>query len=269
MPGDVQLTAQQVAAAPLTYTVPDSALVRLKAVNALFTDGGAAGDWLPAVVLVSDSGHVVARAVDQGVKITAGDDAEVSWFPGVRAAAAATPSTGGGLAWAYTHSDPAGQSIGSGLGPVYFSVQDTGGSARFETSDAAVFANASTTLFTGSPVWGIQINAAGSYMVQGAGFWIAQGTTGRGISHYYSASNGSAPSLFQSGRTDSLTGDNWSHAGAAPGLPHMSYYEFISVSAAQVGAVLAAYASVQSGGASTVASDMMVFQISSYVAQEL
>ena len=47
MPGDVQLTAQQVAAAPLTYTVPDSALVRLKAVNALFTDGGAAGDWLP------------------------------------------------------------------------------------------------------------------------------------------------------------------------------------------------------------------------------
>jgi len=49
----------------------------------------------------------------------------------------------------------------------------------------------------------------------------------------------------------------------------MSYYEFISVSAAQVGAVLAAYASVQSGGASTVASDMMVFQLSTYVAQEL
>lgn len=256
--------------APFDVTLPQGAALQPVAVNAAFDGTGAGGDFIPAVVLLSPSGVVIARAADPANVVSAGSSAEGSWFPGVKnAAAGVTPSGGGGVAWAYTKSAAGGQSIGSGLGPVYFSVQDTGGLDRFETSDAGVFANASTSLFTGSPVWGIQINSAGTYMVQGAGFWIAQGTTGRGISFYYSASNGSAPSIFQSGRTDSLTGDNWSHAAAAPGLPHMSYYEFLSVAAGQVGAVLAAYASVQSGGASTVQGNMMVFKLSDYVATEL
>lgn len=66
------------------YTLPGRSELILKAVNATFTDNGAAGDWLPAVVVLSDSGHVIARCVDQAVRVVGGDGAEVSWFPGVK-----------------------------------------------------------------------------------------------------------------------------------------------------------------------------------------
>jgi hypothetical protein len=63
--------------------------MRLKAVYAEFTDNGAAVNWLPCVTILSDSGDIIGRAVDQGVMVTAGSDADVTWFPGVKAAAAA------------------------------------------------------------------------------------------------------------------------------------------------------------------------------------
>ena len=91
---DVQILATGEQAAPLDYVIKDTVVLNLKAVSALFTDNGAGGDWLPSVVLLSDSGHVIARASDQGVKVTAGNDAEVSWFPGVKPSAAATPAGG-------------------------------------------------------------------------------------------------------------------------------------------------------------------------------
>jgi hypothetical protein len=253
--------------APVVYTVPGSSEIVPLSAYADYDGTNASGDFVPTLIFRDQAGNIIGQS-QASTTVAAGASASMSWFPGVKAAAAAVAGSSG-MPWANTNGSGLGQSIGSGLGPVYFSVQDTGGTARFSTSDTSIFANASTTLFTGSPVYGIQINAPGTYMVQGAGFWLAQGTTGRGISHYYSASAGSAPSVFQFGRTDSLTGDNWAHAGAAPGLPHMSFYDFLSVSAAQVGAVLAGYASVQSGGASTVASSMMIFQLSSYVGTKL
>jgi hypothetical protein len=76
------------AQAPADYAVPARAQIRLHTVQAEFVDNGAGGDWLPAVVILDQAGHVIARAVDQGVKVTAGSDAEVSWFPGVKHAAA-------------------------------------------------------------------------------------------------------------------------------------------------------------------------------------
>jgi hypothetical protein len=93
---DVQIFRGAVGDVPVEYELPASAEFILKAVNADFTDTGAAGDWLPCVTIVSDSGHVIARAVDQGVKVTAGSEAEVSWFPHVRHAAVA--ASGGGAA---------------------------------------------------------------------------------------------------------------------------------------------------------------------------
>src|SRR5205823_312706 len=69
---------------PSNYTLPDAAELRLKAVYAEFTDNGAGSDWLPTVTILSDSGDVIARADDQDVKVTAGDDANVTWFPRVR-----------------------------------------------------------------------------------------------------------------------------------------------------------------------------------------
>jgi len=91
---DVQILRPASGAVPIAYTLPDAAELRLKAVYAEFTDTGAAQDWLPCVTILSDSGDVIGRAVDQGVKVTAGSDADVTWFPGIKHAAAA--AAGGG-----------------------------------------------------------------------------------------------------------------------------------------------------------------------------
>lgn len=87
---DVQLTQLDVAAGHSDYVVPASALVRLKSVRGEFQDNGAGADWIPAVQLISDSGHVIATSSDQGSKVTAGGDADASFFPGVKPAAATT-----------------------------------------------------------------------------------------------------------------------------------------------------------------------------------
>jgi hypothetical protein len=90
---DVQIFSGKKVAAPSTYVIPDSAEFILKCVNADFDGSGAAGDYLPCVSIVSSAGEVIARAVDQGVKVIAGSDAEVSWFPRLkRKGAAAGPS---------------------------------------------------------------------------------------------------------------------------------------------------------------------------------
>ncbi len=81
---DVQILRPSAGGVPSNYTLPDAAELRLKAVYAEFTDNGAGSDWLPTVTILSDSGDVIARADDQDVKVTAGDDANVTWFPRVR-----------------------------------------------------------------------------------------------------------------------------------------------------------------------------------------
>lgn len=253
--------------APLDYVVPGSSVIVPVSAYADFDGTGASGAFVPCLVLKDQSGNVIAIS-QASTTVAAGASASMSWFPGVKAGAAAAAASGG-VPWAQTNQGGAAQTINSGAGATYFSVQDGVSSGKFETSDATIFDNASTTAFTGSAVYGIRIKAAGTYMVQGAFFWATQGTVGRGISAYYSQSAGSGPSIFQLGRTDSLTGDNWSHAAAAPGLPHMSFYEFFSVSSAQLNGVNALWASVQSGGASTVSAAMMIFQLTSYVATKL
>jgi hypothetical protein len=85
------------------YEIPGNAEIRVLAVNATFEDNGAGADWLPAVVMFSDSGSVISRALLPDVKVTAGDDAEVSWFPGVKPGGGA--ATGTALAYARAWND--------------------------------------------------------------------------------------------------------------------------------------------------------------------
>jgi hypothetical protein len=87
---DVQILRAPASVVPSSYTLPDAAELRLKAVYADFTDNGAASDWLPTVTILSDSGDVIARAADQDVKVAAGASASVSWFPRVRRKRGAT-----------------------------------------------------------------------------------------------------------------------------------------------------------------------------------
>src|SRR5207253_5999333 len=75
--------------APLRYKVPGASVIRIKQVHVHYTDNSAGGDWLPMVRIVSDSGHTMGQAADQAVKVTAGDDAAVTFHPGVKHAAAA------------------------------------------------------------------------------------------------------------------------------------------------------------------------------------
>lgn len=92
MPVDTQLLSTAVAAGSSDYPVKPTVEFRLKAVSAEFTDNGAAVAWLPAVVLISDSGHVIARALDTSVTVAAGGSADVSFFPrGRRVAQKAGP----------------------------------------------------------------------------------------------------------------------------------------------------------------------------------
>lgn len=81
---DAQIFLPASANAPKTYVVPDAAEFLLKAVNADMDGSGAGSDWLPCVTILSDAGEVIARAVDQDVKVLAGGSAEVSWFPHLR-----------------------------------------------------------------------------------------------------------------------------------------------------------------------------------------
>jgi hypothetical protein len=76
---------------PLSYIVPGTTAIRIKQIHVQYTDNGASGDWLPAVQIVSDSKHLMGTAADQAVKVTAGSDADVSFFPrGRRRVAAST-----------------------------------------------------------------------------------------------------------------------------------------------------------------------------------
>ena len=75
-------------------------MIRLLSARASFTDNGAAGDWLPALQVLDNNGNVLVTAADQGVKVTAGSDADVSWFPGVKPQVAAAPA-GGGVSYAH------------------------------------------------------------------------------------------------------------------------------------------------------------------------
>jgi hypothetical protein len=122
---DSQIASSAVRDGKSDYLVPDAAQFTLKAVNALFSDNGAAGDWLPAVVLISDDGQIIARAADQAVKVVGGDDAEVSWFPGVKNSGAGFQ----GLPWAFAH-DPipsSGYPSGAVITPVWGATGLSGG----------------------------------------------------------------------------------------------------------------------------------------------
>ena len=91
---DAQIVRSDVSGVPADYTVPGTSRIELKAVAAEYADNGAGSSWLPCVEILSDSGHVIARACDQGVSVAAGGSAEVSWFPRVGRAQAASSAAG-------------------------------------------------------------------------------------------------------------------------------------------------------------------------------
>lgn len=75
--------------APAKYVVPGSSEIVPLAVQALLDGTNASGDFLPTLIFRSQAGHVIAR-VPVSTTVAAGGSAEVSWFPGVKNAPAAS-----------------------------------------------------------------------------------------------------------------------------------------------------------------------------------
>jgi hypothetical protein len=121
--GDVVISASQVIAAGQGYTVPSAQEITVRAVRAQFNGAAAAGSYVPTLQIVGDSGLVVAEC-PVGATVAAGASADVSWFPGVKAAASTAPA-GGGLEfdtypqagqWLYLETDgPASSPGGFGV----------------------------------------------------------------------------------------------------------------------------------------------------------
>jgi len=123
------------------------------------------------------------------------------------------------------------------------SLQDGVASAGFATTDSTTFANLSSTLFTGSAVYGIGIKAAGTYAVLNNSFTFTGARPPTTSPAYWSASNGSAASLFQQGRSTAVYQDVWDKGQAGLG-PHLFVHEWITVTAGQTPAVLAVWGQV-------------------------
>jgi hypothetical protein len=241
-------------AAPASFEVPGNGQIRPKAIYATF-DGSAAGaEFLPALKITSDAGELVGvYATDSSV--AAGASADVSWFPHLAAAAAAPTPTSTGLPVASLFSATGGVSIAADSSAHYVSLRDGVSSAGFSTTDSTTFANLSTTLFTGSAIYGIGIQAAGTYAVYNNAFSISGGTAGRKVTAYWSASNGSGPDTWDSGQS-----------GVGP---HLFLHEWMTVSVGQTPAVLAVWGQVNGGTATNVAFQMMVVQLSTSVLSKL
>lgn len=81
-----QIYAPGPLATPAKYVVPGSSEIVPLAVQAVLDGTNASGDFVPTLIFRSQAGHVIAR-VPTSTTVVAGGSAEVSWFPGVKAAA--------------------------------------------------------------------------------------------------------------------------------------------------------------------------------------
>ena len=70
------------ATAPAEWVLPASLQILLKNVYASFDGSGAAGSFVPALTIKSDSGHTVGT-YPCATTVAAGGSADVTWFPGV------------------------------------------------------------------------------------------------------------------------------------------------------------------------------------------
>lgn len=164
--------------------------------------------------------------------------------------------------------DPTGTSITADSAQHYISIHDTGLFDSFATTDPDVFSNGSTTLFTGSPLYGISIDVAGTYAVFFNAFTISGGTAGHTISAYFDASDGSAPSFFQQGRTAAAALDTWDSGQAGVG-PHLFVHEWHTVDTGQTPAVFVPWGRVSGGSDAVLSVQLMIVQLTPNVLAKL
>lgn len=85
---DQQVLVTGAASAPASFRIPGNGQIQPKAVFASYDGTGAAGDFVPALKIISDGGETVGIYPTES-PVVAGASADVSWFPGVKPQAAA------------------------------------------------------------------------------------------------------------------------------------------------------------------------------------
>lgn len=152
---------------PYVYTVSGTGTVTPRCCAALYDGSGAAGDFLPAVIFKSQAGHVLSRAILQST-IVAGDDAEVSWFPGVSppAAQAAAAAPVFARAWNDSFSGDTGQTVNAGA-------TNNARFAHTSTTDASVITFATSVNTNDTAVFG----ANGTYLMYVGTHWDTVSTS--------------------------------------------------------------------------------------------
>ena len=182
---DAALVATGSGDAPLSYLVPGATAIQIKQIHVAYVDNGASGDWLPAVRIISDSKHRMGTAADQAVKVTAGSDADVSFFPGVKHSAAAASSS----AFAYSrgwsdhlgHGDPALPTSGAGIRAAFANIDaDPTGAIDWTT--------------TVNPNDTARLHAQGLYLLM-AGAQLSPANTGQEILIYTLSGDAQVPQL--------------------------------------------------------------------------
>jgi hypothetical protein len=137
--------------APSQYVLAPRQAIIPESVTATFDGSGAAGAFLPTLSIYAQSGELLARC--PATSVSAGDSAEVTFAPLLRAAVAATPA---GTAFPWAQSGINGfYTIASG-GSHYFGLDN----GNIWTTDAGIF----STELSGIPgVYGLKITGTGTY----------------------------------------------------------------------------------------------------------
>lgn len=85
---DVAILQQQVEPTPDGYQIPPAQEIILKSIKCSYDGSGAGGDYIPTLQFVAPNGFITLECPISST-VTAGDDADINWFPrgGVSAAA--------------------------------------------------------------------------------------------------------------------------------------------------------------------------------------
>lgn len=149
---DVQILRPEAVSAPFQYPVSPNVEFVLKAVSAQIDGSGAAGAFLPLLVVESDAGEIVAQS--DAPEVAAGASTRASWFPFVTETPAA--ATGTGIQWAYI----------SGGGTAH--TCPPASTTRIAASAGTFYTNAPSlfdTHLSGGGVQGLRLLADGHYFV--------------------------------------------------------------------------------------------------------
>lgn len=184
---DTQILRPETVDAPFEYSVPSQAEIGLKAVSAFIDGSGAAGAFLPVLVVESDAGEIVAES--DAPEVAAGSSVRANWFPFVGGASGVTPPPSlSGLSWAFQAS-PSHVTVPTQTDKAVAPTTPTG----FFTNDTSLFAQG-TGKVLGDPTtyYGIRFTGAAGFYLTWASFSPFT-TIPAGVDYAVSIGNGNNP----------------------------------------------------------------------------